>query len=152
TNPVAPLAADCAVTERQAQLHPVPPWQNRLKKKALPGAGWKPAILLERRVGLEVFLSVHRLVCFIPPTSEERNQYAILAKCREENSASPEASTSEDRLLPPARAQGFGTSCGMTAYHKDNLARESRRRLTLPTTLVGCPVTRSFQTGAHPWL
>ena len=94
----------------------------------------------------------HCLVCFILASSRQWNRYAILVECREESSTLPEALTSEDRLLPPARAQGFGTSCGLTAHHKDSLARESRRRLTLPTTLVSCSVTRSFQTGAHPCL
>ena len=51
--------------------------------------------------------------------------------CREESCACPEAMTSEERLLPPARAQGFGTSCGLTAITKITLPEIPRRRLTL---------------------
>jgi hypothetical protein len=94
----------------------------------------------------------HCLVCFILASSRQWNRYAILVECREESFELPEALTSEDRLLPPARAQGFGTSCGLTAHHKDNLARDSRRRLTHTTTPVVGLVTRSFQTGVHPCL
>src|SRR5262249_33911201 len=43
--------------------------------------------------------------------------------------------TSSRRLLPPAWAEGIGTSCGSTAHHKDRLAQGPRRRLT-PTPLT----------------
>src|SRR5262249_29641955 len=58
-------------------------------------------------------------------------------QCRGESCSPPEALTSSRRLLPPARAEGIGTSCGSTAHHKDRLARGPRRRLTpTPQTLV----------------
>src|SRR5262249_35129141 len=58
-------------------------------------------------------------------------------QCRGESCSPPEALTSSRRLLPPARAEGMGTSCGSTADHKDHLARDPRGSPTpTPQTLV----------------
>src|SRR5262245_11936786 len=61
------------------------------------------------------------LVCSISASSQYSDQHAMLVSCREECCPLHEALTSYRRLLPPARAQGIGTSCGFDRLSQGSL-------------------------------